>query len=131
MSAGNAAQSPEHHKSPNPGTRWRRALQIAAGLFAAYLLGFIVFVARIDHTEPAEPAASDAIVALTGGPERIQVAFQLLEQKKGGRLLISGVHPEVTKNTLNALIGDAGGVICPYCSRQFVLSKDASAETGH
>ena len=33
--------------------------------------------------------------------------------------------------TVYLKIGDAGGVICPYCSRQFVLSKDASAETGH
>ena len=28
-------------------------------------------------------------------------------------------------------IGDEGGIVCPYCSRQFALSKDASAETGH
>ena len=33
--------------------------------------------------------------------------------------------------TVYLKIGDAGEVICPYCSRQFVLSKDASAETGH
>ena len=33
--------------------------------------------------------------------------------------------------TVYLKIGDAGEVICPYCSRHFVLSKDASAETGH
>ena len=33
--------------------------------------------------------------------------------------------------TVYLKIGDAGEVICPYYSRQFVLSKDASAETGH
>jgi len=33
--------------------------------------------------------------------------------------------------TVYLKIGDAGEVICPYCSRQFVLSKDAFAETGH
>ena len=33
--------------------------------------------------------------------------------------------------TVYLKIGDAGEVICPYCSRQFVLSKEASAETGH
>ena len=33
--------------------------------------------------------------------------------------------------TVYLKIGDAGEVICPYCSRQFVRSKDASAETGH
>lgn len=112
MSAGNATQLPEPHKNPISGARWRRALQIIAGLVAAYLVGFIVFVERIDHTDlaPANAATSaDAIVALTGGPERIEAAFQLLKQQKGQRLLISGVHPEVTKDTLNTLLGNAGG----------------------
>ena len=33
--------------------------------------------------------------------------------------------------TVYLKIGDAGEVICPYCSRKFALSKDASTETGH
>jgi len=28
-------------------------------------------------------------------------------------------------------IGDEGGIVCPYCSRHFVLADDAPAVAGH
>ncbi len=28
-------------------------------------------------------------------------------------------------------IGGEGGIVCPYCSRHFVLADDAPAEAGH
>ena len=28
-------------------------------------------------------------------------------------------------------IGDEGEIVCPYCSRHYVLSDDAPAEAGH
>lgn len=28
-------------------------------------------------------------------------------------------------------IGDAGEVVCPYCSRRFILAEDAEAASGH
>ena len=28
-------------------------------------------------------------------------------------------------------IGDEGGIVCPYCSRHFVLADDAPAAAGH
>ena len=33
--------------------------------------------------------------------------------------------------TVYLKIGDAGEVICPYCSRHFVLTDDAPAAAGH
>ena len=54
--------------------------------------------------------------------EIIEVTTTTIDCDGGGAL----GHP-----TVYLKIGDAGEVICPYCSRQFVLSKDASAETGH
>ena len=28
-------------------------------------------------------------------------------------------------------IGDTGDIVCPYCSRRYVLTDDAPAEAGH
>ncbi len=28
-------------------------------------------------------------------------------------------------------ITEAGGIVCPYCSRHYVLADDAQAEAGH
>lgn len=63
----------------------------AVGLFGA---GFLVFVlAVVAHEVPADPRA-DAIVALTGGRDRVVEAVDLLAAGRGRRLLISGVHPQ-------------------------------------
>ena len=49
-------------------------------------------------TPAAEPPEADGVVALTGGSNvRLEAAEQLLEDRKGRRLLISGVNPQVTR----------------------------------
>ena len=40
-----------------------------------------------------ECAPEVAIIVLTGGQARLDAALELLKSGKGGRLLISGVHP--------------------------------------
>ncbi|HJO74397.1 MAG TPA: zinc-finger domain-containing protein [Rhodospirillales bacterium] len=55
--------------------------------------------------------------------ERIEVKTATVDCDGGGGAL---GHPAVYLK-----IGAAGAVICPYCSRHFVLSKDAAAEAGH
>jgi len=45
-----------------------------------------------------------AIVVLTGGPRRLEEAFQLLERKMGSALFISGVNPVVTKEDLKKIL---------------------------
>ena len=76
-----------------------RLLAIAIALYAA---GFFVFVTNLPvpaaHTRPAQ-----GIVALTGGDERLAAAVNLLENRTGQRLLISGVHPTTTKQELKLL----------------------------
>jgi uncharacterized SAM-binding protein YcdF (DUF218 family) len=75
-------------------------------LFVVLLLwtaGLLVFADRvIDSTpalEPAEPA--DAIVVLTGASdERLKQGMSLLERRKGARMFISGVNPEVKRSEL-------------------------------
>jgi uncharacterized SAM-binding protein YcdF (DUF218 family) len=66
----------------------------------AFLVGFWDFAKRV-RAEPATPPQSEAIVALTGGSlERLSTGVRLLEQRKGERLLISGVNRIVTDEEL-------------------------------
>jgi uncharacterized SAM-binding protein YcdF (DUF218 family) len=70
---------------------------IAIAGIAAICLGFVLFLHQIPEQEilPDRPAA--AVIALTGGPERIADAIDLMERGYAGRLLISGVNPSLTR----------------------------------
>lgn len=78
-------------------------------LFVVILLwtaGLFAFADRvIDSTPavmPAEPA--DAIVVLTGASDlRLKAGMRLLERRKGARMFISGVNPEVKRPELMAV----------------------------
>jgi uncharacterized SAM-binding protein YcdF (DUF218 family) len=68
----------------------------------AYGMGFIVFA----MTLPAPPRGiphADAIVTLTGGDSRLDTAAGLLEKGAAKRLLITGVHPSITKPEIRLL----------------------------
>jgi uncharacterized SAM-binding protein YcdF (DUF218 family) len=76
------------------------ALIWAAGLFA--------FAERVQQSTPqAEPAVADGIVALTGANsnERIAAAVQLLAERKGRRVLVSGVNRDVSREQLRIASG--------------------------
>jgi uncharacterized SAM-binding protein YcdF (DUF218 family) len=63
---------------------------LLAGLgFAA---GFFYFASTVAEREPALTRNADGIVVLTGGASRIADGMELLSQKRGQRLLITGVH---------------------------------------
>jgi uncharacterized SAM-binding protein YcdF (DUF218 family) len=68
----------------------------------AYGLSFVMFVVNLPTT-PAELPRADGIVALTGGGERLDTAVALLERGVGKRLLVSGVSPETTKETVGKM----------------------------
>ena len=81
-----------------------RGFFLAVMLFVlAYVLGFVAFVSLLPKT-PADLAAADGIVVLTGGDTRIDRAAALLEQGAGKRLLISGVDQATSKETLKHLV---------------------------
>jgi len=62
----------------------------------AFIAGFWSFAENV-RQEADEPAPAQAIVALTGGSlERLRTGVRLLEERKGERLLISGVNRIVT-----------------------------------
>lgn len=86
----------------------RRLGRAAAGLvgiaLALYVVGFFIFAAELDRRTPEDVPVADGIVALTGGEGRINEAYKLLEDGKGARLLITGVHPEVKLATVRRMI---------------------------
>lgn len=69
---------------------------------AAYVVGFLLFVMRVQQPAPV-PHRADGIVALTGGEARVDAAVDLLEKGKARRLLITGVHPATTKEEIRQL----------------------------
>jgi uncharacterized SAM-binding protein YcdF (DUF218 family) len=73
------------------------ALISASAVFAA---GFFFFIHSLARAETDQMRPADAIVALTGGAERISDAVDWLRGGKGQRLLISGVAHDVTRERL-------------------------------
>lgn len=86
-------------------------LAVLLTIFLAYAIGFIVFVSGLPASAKAPPKA-DAIVALTGGDERLDTAVALLEHGVGKRLLISGVSLETTKQVLGHISGGGARFRC-------------------
>jgi uncharacterized SAM-binding protein YcdF (DUF218 family) len=80
------------------------AFRILIAAFVLVALGFPVFVWNLPRTS-ADPEPADAIVALTGGEGRLQAGLQLLDQGKGERLLISGVHTDTSRAELFEAVG--------------------------
>jgi uncharacterized SAM-binding protein YcdF (DUF218 family) len=99
------ASGPTEVRLGGPGPRrtgrWFRALAAGAVLGLAIACGgFLGFVASLDRKEPQSLAKADAIVALTGGADRIPDAVGWLAQGHGERLLISGVNTQITVEQL-------------------------------
>ena len=81
------------------------ALLVIALIWAS---GLLAFAARVQHSTPrVGPAAADGIVALTGANsnERIAAAVQLLAERKGRRVLVSGVNRDVSREQLRTATG--------------------------
>jgi uncharacterized SAM-binding protein YcdF (DUF218 family) len=83
---------------------------IAAFLVLAlvWLAGLFAFADRIQRSTPAPtPEAADGIVALTGpaSSERMPAAVNLLMQRLGQRVLVSGVNRGVTREQLRGYTG--------------------------
>ena len=78
----------------------------AVALFALiYALGFILFAFTLGKPAPADAAATDAAIVLTGGPGRIEHAIDVLRDGKAKRLLVAGADPSVTKADIARRVG--------------------------
>ena len=67
-------------------------------LILLYLLGFIIFSVTLGG--PAKGERTDAVIAITGGPGRIEHGVDVLSDGLAKRMLIAGTDPSVTKSDL-------------------------------
>jgi len=94
----------EHPFRKASGGSLRRTLTLLVALYAA---GFAYYVYSLPKaTAAASPSEvkANGIVALTGGDARLETAVALLESGAGDRLLITGVHPQTTKQELKQML---------------------------
>lgn len=86
---------------------------ILLGICALWILGFAFFLFALPRSAPAAPAA-DAIVVYTGiGGDRISAAMNLLNSGAAGRLLISGVNPQISRDEISKFWpGERDGFDC-------------------
>jgi uncharacterized SAM-binding protein YcdF (DUF218 family) len=91
------------------GRNWwllRSAGGAIVGAIMLFVCGFGWFASHVSHLKtPVNPEKADAIIVLTGGQSRLDAAMELLENGKGERLLISGVHPSASRRELQKATG--------------------------
>ena len=82
-------------------TARRKAAVVAfGGLLWLFVLGFVLFAARVNREVQSSIGPADGIVVLTGGPSRIEEAARLLQERRGERLLISGINPQTGHDSI-------------------------------
>ncbi len=67
-------------------------------LILLYMLGFVIFAVTLGG--PASDQRTDAVIAITGGPGRIERGIEVLSGGLAKRMLIAGTDPSVTKPDL-------------------------------
>src|ERR1700690_2685445 len=73
-------------------------------LVVLWAAGFACFIHYVDSlVMPDDKIKTDAIVVLTGGANRINTGLDMLDTGLAGKLLISGVGPNVTQEELFSL----------------------------
>ncbi len=72
---------------------------------AAAAFGFVLFANAVMREPEVQDVQADGIVVLTGGQTRIAEAARLLEDKRGQRLLISGVNQKIGRPSLLKISG--------------------------
>ena len=91
--------------APPPRGRGYRAVLMGVALAAVLVAAdFLWFVHQMPVSETAPARNADGIVALTGGPFRINDALDLLASGHGKRLLISGVNPTTRRGEIARLM---------------------------
>lgn len=77
-------------------------MRIKTALFYGFLIlagmwvtGFLWFVSQVNCPPEDMQTRTDAIIALTGGTERLATAAELLKEEKADKMLISGVDRKV------------------------------------
>ncbi|MGF1456833.1 MAG: YdcF family protein, partial [Alphaproteobacteria bacterium] len=72
---------------------------MVTGLLAiAWLVGLAIFMASVPREPSTTFTRADGIVVLTGGDYRLAEAMRLLSDRRGQRLLISGVNANTSRS---------------------------------
>jgi uncharacterized SAM-binding protein YcdF (DUF218 family) len=83
------------------------ATVVVCGIVAlAFAIGFLWFTARVPSSEITLTGTTDGIVVLTGDSARISEAIELLADRRGKRLLISGANRGTTATEISRLNPD-------------------------
>ena len=93
---------------PCPGRRgsrlhvasWVVGILVAGALAVGLAVGFLRFAGSLQAVEAQPPRHADALVVLTGGADRISDATELLASGLADRLLITGVNPATSPESL-------------------------------
>lgn len=70
----------------------RVLVPVLAFVVAAFMAGFYVFTNAVRGYVATSLPTADAVVVLTGGEDRIAAGLELIDARRGRRLLISGVN---------------------------------------
>ncbi|WP_255448481.1 YdcF family protein [Telmatospirillum sp. J64-1] len=90
-------------------------LAVGLFLFLLWLAGLIWFAADIPDRVEDETTATDAIVVLTGGSDRVRTGLALLAEGKARKLLVSGVHRDVEMTELLSLFEEGRNIDSDCC----------------
>lgn len=71
------------------------ALMVLFSLGVLWVIGFFWFISKINEPLDDAKTKTDAIIALTGGRERVATGVDLLKKDMAEKLLISGVNQKV------------------------------------
>lgn len=110
-----------------------RKLMLSFALcLAIWLGGLFWFIAQMPQEISSDTQETDAIVALTGGSNRLEYALKLLTQAKGKKLFISGVHDTTTaQNMLSRAQSDVRDKIASLPQDAIVLGHEAENTIGN
>lgn len=93
--------------------------------------GFAWFLATA-AAPPADPLRyTDGIAVLTGGAERVETGLRLLRDGRADRLLVSGVHPDVTLADLARLAAPESGALEGDMPGRITLGHLATSTRGN
>jgi uncharacterized SAM-binding protein YcdF (DUF218 family) len=104
------------------------AAALALALPPLLWAGGLVWFAGLSPPREAETAATDAIVVLTGGSQRLQSGLDLLREGKGRKLFISGVNHQVELGDLLRVAGHPPDWAATCC---IILGHDADNTLGN
>jgi uncharacterized SAM-binding protein YcdF (DUF218 family) len=79
---------------------------VCGGVALAFTFGFLWFASRVPSSEITLTGRTDGIVVLTGDSSRISEAIELLADRRGQRLLISGANRGTTAAEISRLNPD-------------------------